>query len=91
MKIDEQMVGALGELARMDLRPEEKTTFVGQLPAIVDYVGTLEQVVVEAPPAGRETPPLPRADEVRPSDHREAILGQAPERSGDFWKVPPVL
>lgn len=85
------MVTVLGELARIELRPEEKSMLVNQLPAIVDYVGTLEQVVVEAPPLGRETPPLPHRDEVRPAAHREAILGQAPDRLEDFWRVPPVL
>ncbi len=90
MKIDQDMVKALGELARMELRPEEITTFVGQLPAIVDYVGTLERVTT-VPPPGRLTPPSPRVDQVRPSTHRDAILGQAPDRLEDFWRVPPVM
>lgn len=85
------MVTALGELARIELRPEEKVALADQLPAIVDYVGTLEQVVVDAPPAGRDLPPSPRVDEVRPSVHRDAILEQAPDRLDDFWRVPPVL
>ncbi len=91
MKIDQSSVAALGELARIELRPDEQVAFATQLPAIVDYVGALEQVMVDAPPVGRMQPPAPRADEVRPSDHREAILGQAPERVQDFWRVPPVM
>lgn len=91
MKIDQDMVKSLGELARMELRPEETATFVDQLPAIVDYVGTLEQVTVEAPPPGRLTPPSPRADEIRRSTQRDAILDQAPDRLDDFWRVPPVM
>lgn len=91
MKIDQSAVAALGELARIELRPEEQAAFATQLPAIVDYVGALEQVMVDAPPAGRLQPPAPRADEIRPSNHREAILEQAPERVQDFWRVPPVM
>lgn len=91
MKIDIQTVDGLGELARIELRAEEKQTFVNQLPPILDYVGKLQAVVIDAPPENRTTPPRPRVDQVRPSAHRDVILSQAPERLEDFWRVPPVL
>lgn len=91
MNIDATMVSGLGELARIELRDEEKTDLVEQLPKILDYVGHLQAVSTDAPPDGRAVPNAPRADDVRPSDHRQAILGQAPDRLEDFWRVPPVL
>lgn len=91
MKIDDTTVTGLANLARIELRPEEKAAMVKQLPKILDYVGHLQAVETDAPPAGERIPNAPRADEVRPADHRDAILGQAPERLEDFWRVPPVL
>ena len=91
MKIDESMVQGLGELARIELRDEETTALVEQLPKILDCVGHLQAVDTAPPPDGRSIPNAPRADEVRPADHRDAILDQAPDRLEDFWRVPPVM
>lgn len=91
MKIDESMVQGLGELARIELREQETTALVDQLPKILDYVGSLQGVETAPPPDGRTVPNAPRADDVRPATHRDAILSQAPDRLEDFWRVPPVL
>ena len=91
MHITRETVEQLGHLARLDLHEEEVAQLVEQLPKIVDYVSQLQSidaptlVTEEAPTAGL------RYDQASPSGLQSAVLAQAPEREGDFWKVDAVF
>lgn len=81
--------GLTGEAAKAAL---DKLT--GELANVVGYI----DILAEAPTAGVEplyspvlNAPGPREDEPRPSGLAEAILGQAPARSGRFFSVPKIL
>jgi aspartyl-tRNA(Asn)/glutamyl-tRNA(Gln) amidotransferase subunit C len=69
-------------------------TYTGQLERILDYVAHLEQVDTEGvPPTTRavEVVNVTRADSVTPTPVREELLDLAPEREGDFLRVPRIL
>ena len=91
MNISREQIQQLGSLARLELTEQEIALLSDQLPKIVEYVGHLQTVdttsVVEA---DRPATKL-RDDEARPSPAAEAILAQAPERSGPSWKVDAVF
>ena len=81
-------------LARLGLSDTEKRTFQEQLSGILDYMKTLTELDTSDIPPTAQVIPLTnvmRADVVEPSLSREAVLANAPEREGDFIRVPPVL
>ena len=86
----------IADLARLELRPEEKERYRAQLSSILDYVGQLAEVntqglLVCAQVSGLEN--VYREDEARPwpSAEREAALKQAPDRSGREIRVKRIL
>jgi aspartyl-tRNA(Asn)/glutamyl-tRNA(Gln) amidotransferase subunit C len=81
-------------LARLDLAEETVATYTTQLERILDYVGQLESVDTEGvPPTTRavEVVNVMRADLVSPTPVREELLELAPQRQGDFIRVPKIL
>jgi aspartyl-tRNA(Asn)/glutamyl-tRNA(Gln) amidotransferase subunit C len=81
-------------LARLDLPEEKIATYTGQLERILDYVAQLESVDTEGvPPTTRavEVVNVTREDVVTPTDVREQLLNEAPQREGDFFRVPKIL
>jgi len=81
-------------LARLDLAEETVATYTTQLERILDYVGQLETVDTEGvPPTTRavEVVNVMRADLVSPTPVREELLELAPQRQGDFIRVPKIL
>ena len=91
MHIDRATVQHLATLCRLELEPDEEEKFLAQLPGILEYVGRLQSVAPD------HVPPLAapnnewRPDATEPSGLQAQVLQQAPEQSGPFWKVPPVL
>lgn len=91
-------VKRVAELAHLELRPEETPAMVQDLNAILDYVAELNELdttgvaplaqVTELIDAGRAGL---RSDERAPSLDRGAVLRQAPETDGVFFKVPKVI
>src|SRR5438093_2587846 len=81
-------------LARLGLTEEEKATFGEQLSSILDYMRALSEVdTSNIPPTAQviHLQNVMRADEVRPSLPMERVLANAPDREGNFFRVPPVL
>ena len=81
-------------LARLGLSDSEKRTFQEQLSGILDYMKTITELdTSEIAPTAQVIPLLNvmRPDVVQPSLPREAVLRNAPDREGDFLRVPPVL
>lgn len=98
-KVTLQDVERVAELAHLELAPDEKPRMLGDLNAILDYVAELNQLdttgvlplaqVSELEGAGGAG--VLRQDTVLPSLDRAAVMPQAPESDGVFFKVPKVI
>ena len=84
----------VAHLARLELSDADVETMTRQLSAVVDYMAQLQQVNTDgvAPLAHAvELHNVFRADEPAPSLPVDAALANAPQRQGDFYRVPAVL
>ena len=87
-------VRKVAKLARLNLPDDIIATYSGQLESIVGYVSQLEQVDTTGVPESTravEVTNVTRQDGVDPTPVREEILNQAPQREGDFFRVPKIL
>ena len=94
MKISREEVRQMALLARLALSPQEEEAFTGQLNAILTYMEKLNELNTDAvePTAHAVEVPAPlREDQVRNQADVEALLGNAPERDGAFFKVPKII
>jgi len=81
-------------LARLGLTEEELGRLEGQLNHILDQYAILARLDTdEIPPTAQtiELENILREDVARDSMPVEAVLGNAPEREGDFIVVPAIL
>lgn len=81
-------------LARLGLTDEELARLEGQLNHIVDQYAVLAQLDTDhiAPTAQTiEVENILREDVSRPGLSTEEALANAPNRSGDWFVVPPIL
>ena len=81
-------------LARLGMSADELDRLQGQLNQILEQYMKLAELDTDAIPPTAQTIELEnilRDDVVTPSLPSEAVLGNAPERSGDFIVVPPIL
>ena len=81
-------------LARLGLTAAELDRLEGQLNHILDQYAKLAELDTSGIPPTAQTIELEnilRDDVVTPSLPVEAVLGNAPARSGDFVVVPPIL
>jgi aspartyl-tRNA(Asn)/glutamyl-tRNA(Gln) amidotransferase subunit C len=102
-KVTVEDLERVAELAHLELKPEETPAMLRDLNAILDYVAELNELdtsgvvplaqvsdlqskLDDAEGAGvlREDQPLPSLD-------RAAVMAQAPETDGVFFKVPKVI
>jgi aspartyl-tRNA(Asn)/glutamyl-tRNA(Gln) amidotransferase subunit C len=98
-KVTVQDVERVAELAHLELTPEESVHMLHDLNAILDYVGELNELdtagitplaqVSELEGAGGAG--SLRQDVQLPSLDRSAVMTQAPETDGAFFKVPKVI
>ena len=87
-------VRKVAQLARLELAEATIATYTTQLERILDYVAQLETVDTEGvPPTTRavEVVNVTREDRIERTPVREELLDQAPEREGDFFRVPRIL
>ena len=95
MPIDRGTVQKIAALARLQVDSAEEERFVRELQAILSYVEQLQALdVTGIEPTSTViagAPPSLRADEERPSDVRDEVLAQAPDRDGDYFRVPRVV
>jgi aspartyl-tRNA(Asn)/glutamyl-tRNA(Gln) amidotransferase subunit C len=87
-------VRKVAQLARLDLPEDKIATYTGQLESILEYVGQLESIDTKGVPETTravEVTNVTREDGVTPTPVREDILNQAPQREGDFFRVPKIL
>lgn len=91
MEITARLVRHLEALAALRLDAEERTRLGAQLGRIVEYVRQLQAIDVEDVPPTTHVLDLPqplRPDAVQPSLPVDAMLANAPDRRGDFYRVP---
>ena len=93
-KISADDVRKVAQLARLDLPEDKIATYTDQLERILEYVAHLEAVDTEGvPPTTRavEVVNVTRDDQVESTPVREQLLNLAPQREGDFFRVPRIL
>ena len=93
-KITADDVRKVAQLARLDLPDDTIAASTGQLERILDYVDQLQAVDTEGVlPTTRavEVVNATREDTVVDTDVRQELLDQAPQREGDFFRVPKIL
>lgn len=93
-KITLKEVEHVARLARLDLSEPEKERVRSQLDAILTYIDKLRRLNTDnVEPTSHAIPMLNvmREDEVRPGLPPEAMLVNAPEREGDFVRVPRII
>jgi aspartyl-tRNA(Asn)/glutamyl-tRNA(Gln) amidotransferase subunit C len=91
--LDRDQVHKVASLARLKLTEAEETQFASQLSGILDYVEQLNELdVTGIEPTTRaiDVPNVVRADKLQPWQEREDLLDCAPERDGEFYRVPKI-
>ncbi|MBI1801955.1 MAG: Asp-tRNA(Asn)/Glu-tRNA(Gln) amidotransferase subunit GatC [Chloroflexi bacterium] len=94
MKLTREEVLHIADLARLGLSEAEVERLQEQLSDILSHADRLQQADLSAiSPTARVFgwQNVLRADEVRPSFPREAMIANAPEAAEGCFKVPPVL
>ncbi len=90
-------VERVAELAHLELTPDESAHMLTDLNAILDYVAELSELNTDAVAPLAQVSELenfisaPRPDDLVPSLERAAVMPQAPESNGTFFKVPKVI
>ena len=93
-KIDETLVRKVAKLSRLDLSDAEVEELTQQLGAILEYVEKMNQLDTEKVQPLAHCLPISncfRQDVVKESLGTEKVLANAPQRDGDFFKVPKIL
>lgn len=93
-KIDQNQVRKVAKLSRLELTSEEVEEFAGQLSAILDYMEKMNELdTANVEPLAHCLPitNVLRQDEVKESLGTNKTLANAPQRDGEFFKVPKIL
>jgi aspartyl-tRNA(Asn)/glutamyl-tRNA(Gln) amidotransferase subunit C len=94
MALTKDTVEHVARLARLELSEAEKEEFTLQLNEILTFVEELNQLdTTGIEPTAHAIPVnnVFRPDQVQPSLDPELVLANAPDRIGDFFKVPKTL
>lgn len=94
MKITEEQVAYVAQLARLEVSPEERARFSEQLSSILDYVEKLNELDTEDVEPTSHVLPITNVmdeDAVKASLSREASLANAPDQEGGLLRVPKII
>lgn len=94
MKITAEEVEHVAALARLRLTPEEKSQLTRELDTILNYMDQLNRLDTDGVEPFRHTltaDPALREDAAVNRPAPEALLANAPDRDGTFFKVPKIL
>ena len=94
MAVNVKDVEKIADLARLKIGVNEKEKMTGQLNMILQYMEKLNELDtrgVEPLAHTQELVNVFREDEVRPSLPVEQALENAPDRAGNYFKVPKVI
>jgi aspartyl-tRNA(Asn)/glutamyl-tRNA(Gln) amidotransferase subunit C len=92
--ISDADVEHVARLARLALTEGERSRMREQLDGILAYIDTLRALDTSAIEPTSHAVPLVnvmRDDEVRPCLAQDVALANAPERSGEFFRVPKII
>jgi aspartyl-tRNA(Asn)/glutamyl-tRNA(Gln) amidotransferase subunit C len=93
-KISLADVEHVARLARLELAPEDKERMRRELDNILAYIDKLSALDVSNVEPTAHAVPLTnvmRDDELIPSLPRDEMLANAPDRTGDFFRVPRII
>ena len=92
--ISREEVQHVARLARLALTDEELERMREQLDAILAYIDKLRELDVEGVEPTSHAVPLVnvmRDDDITPVLPQEAALANAPDRAGEFFRVPRII
>ena len=94
MKVDNQLVDKVAELAKLEFDAQAKQKMISEMDIFLSFVGKIEELDTEGVEPliymTQETNVL-RNDEVGQHNTKEEALKNAPEKDSDYFKVPKVL
>ncbi len=93
-QLNRQDVQKIAHLARLEITEAEEKQLTTQLSNILQYFEQLSELDTQnVPPTTRaiELSNITRQDEVKGYGDREALLKEAPEPDGDYFRVPQIL
>jgi aspartyl-tRNA(Asn)/glutamyl-tRNA(Gln) amidotransferase subunit C len=93
-KITKEEVDHVARLARLSLSDDEKERMRRELDGILSYIDKLRALDTEGVPPTSHAVPMTnvmREDEPAPSLPRADMLANAPDRSGDLFRVPKII
>lgn len=93
-KITLKDVEHVARLARLELGPEDKERMRRELDGILSYIDKLRALDTEGVEPTSHAVPLTnvmRDDLVKPSFPQSDMLANAPDRSGEFFRVPKII
>jgi len=94
MRITQEEVHRVAQLARLELTAEEQRELVAHLDKVLTYMeklGELDIDGVEPTAHAVEVPSPLREDQVINHADTDALLQNAPAREADFLKVPKII
>lgn len=94
MRISQEEVHRVAQLARLELTAEEEADLVTHLDKVLTYMEKLNELHTEGvePTAHAVEVPSPlREDRVTNQADTETLLQNAPAREADFLKVPKII
>jgi aspartyl-tRNA(Asn)/glutamyl-tRNA(Gln) amidotransferase subunit C len=94
LKITMAEVDHVARLSRLTLTDAEKERMRRELDGILSYIDKLRALDTEGVPPTSHAVPMTnvmREDEPRPSFSQEEMLANAPDRSGEFFRVPKII
>jgi aspartyl-tRNA(Asn)/glutamyl-tRNA(Gln) amidotransferase subunit C len=95
MKVTNEVVGYVADLANLELTAEERQRMVRDLNSILDYIDRLNELdTTNVPPMAQtilQTADATREDVLGPCLAHDAALENAPQSDGSFFKVPKVI
>ena len=95
-RITSDDVRKVAKLCRLEIPEDDIEKYSNQLEGILEYIAQLERIdTLNVPPTTRavEVVNVFREDTIvsSSSDIRDKILDQAPQREGEFFRVPKIL
>jgi aspartyl-tRNA(Asn)/glutamyl-tRNA(Gln) amidotransferase subunit C len=94
MKINKEVVENVAHLARLELKADEIDLYTEQLDRILAYMDKLNSLDTTGIEPTTHAIPLTnvfRQDVVDNNFQSEESVGNAPDRKGSFFKVPPIM
>ena len=94
MKVTRDVIEHVAHLGRLELDPDEVERYTAQLDSILEYMDKLNSLDTSGVEAMTHSIPnvnVFREDAITEPFPVEASVGNAPERKGSFFKVPPII